>query len=219
MRAVGYTTVLVRTRMKYASIALLLLATACSGSGPSEGREQIPIPVGLGGDAPEGEVSLIQVIDWFCDQETWRFEAQTDGLANILRLQVIDTSAWDGSDPEPPRSATLENGVWTESTRFFLFQENPWLWEKTLYYNDNESQVATSTDQTLFQCGRMGTSRLAFSFQVLDATERVYDCALWGHLSEDWFVGNWGLDECLCFEPEEQGGCGDHSPEPEDSGL
>ncbi|TNE92116.1 MAG: hypothetical protein EP330_02890 [Deltaproteobacteria bacterium] len=197
--------------MKYASFALLLLAVGCNGSGPSEGREEIPFPVGLGSDAPEGEVSLIQVIDWYCDQETWRFEAQTDGLANILRLQVIDTGAWDGVTPDPPRSSTIEGGVWRESTTFFLFQEDPWLWEKTLVYNDNESQVANSSDSTLFQCGRRNDDNLAFSFQVLDATERVYDCALWGHMSEAWFVDNWGLNECLCFEPEENGGCGDHS--------
>jgi len=195
--------------MKYLSLPLLLLTVACTGTS-GEGREEIPLPEGLNGESPTGEVSLIQVIDWFCDADSWRFEAQTDGLANILRLQIIDTGAWDGVEANPPRSSTGD-GVWRESHTFFLFQENPWLWEKNLSYNDNESQVANSSSETMFDCGRQTPENVAFSFQVLDATERVYDCALWGHLSEAWFVDNWGLDECVCFEPEEDGACGDHS--------
>lgn len=194
--------------MKYASLTLLVLAAACNGGGgPIEG--DIPIPEGLNGAEPTGDVALIQQIDWSCTPEQWVYTAETDGLAATLRLQIIDTSAWDGSSELPPRDP--EEGVWRESTTFFLTGEDPWLWEKTLTYNDVPSQVANSTSETLFLCGRDNPDNLAYSFQVLDAEEKVFDCALWGHLSEAWFVDNWGLNECLCFEPEEDGACGDHS--------
>lgn len=194
--------------MNYTSLGLLLLITGCSGSTGSGSFDEIPLPEGLGGAEPTGEVSFIQEIDWNCDADGWDYTALTDGGANVLRLQIVKTGDWDGTEEAPPRDA--EEGVWRESFTFFSTGEGTW--SKSLLYNDNAAQVANSSSETNFLCGRDTAANVAYSFQVLDSNELVYDCALWGHNSEAWFSDNWGLaDECLCFEPEEEGACGDHS--------
>lgn len=186
--------------MKYASFGLALLAFGCNDEGSSSDD-----PTDSG---PVGDVALVQTIDWNCDQTSWTFTNRTDGLASKVVVQVFHSGAWDGIDTSP----SVED-AWRETHQVFntaVADDESWFeYEAVLGKVADPSQVIEG-QSTWFECGRHGADELAFAVQVLDANDDVYDCAMWGHRSSDWYETIQGED-CLCFEPELDGGCGDHS--------
>jgi hypothetical protein len=184
--------------MKYATLALALFAFGCSDEGGSDNGDS---------DGPVGDVSEIQTVDWTCNQTSWTYTTLTDGLAYKVQVQVFDSDAWDGS-AEP-----AEEDAWRETHQFFntdVAADESWFeYKGTVTKVENTSQVVEG-QSTVFECGRQGADNLAFSMQVRDANDNVFDCALWGHRSAEWFNDTLGMD-CLCFESEEDGACGDHS--------
>ena len=185
--------------MKYALIPLALLTFGCSGGGGNNGSDTAFV----------GDVALIQSIDWSCDQTSWTYTAFTDGLSYRVQVDVVSTQDWDGS-AEPST-----DDVWRESHQIFNLAEaddrgwceygsNP-----ALSWVTDTTQVVEGSS-TFFQCGLNNPDTLAFSVQVRDANDSVFDCAIWVHKSQAWFEGEQGMD-CLCFEAEADGACGDHN--------
>ena len=191
--------------MQYKLLGLFGLVGCINGGGGGTNFTD-EVAVGLDSGEPAGDVALIQQVDWDCEDQSWHYEARSDGYVSTMRLQVVQTGRWDGS---PQGDA---EDVWRESHRFFVIDEDPggaWaLYGGDLTTNTNQSQVANSNGQTFYRCGVHSPDNVAFAFQVLDAEERVFDCAIWGNMSEAWFKDRVGLSECLCFESEEDGACG-----------
>lgn len=183
--------------MKYAFIPLALLLFGCTDDGDNSNDT-----------APVGDVALIQSIDWACDQTSWSYTAFTDGLSYRVQVDVVHSGVWDGS-AEPST-----DDVWRESHQIFnLAEADDRGWYE--YGTNPDLSVVVDTTQvnegssTWFECGRHNPDSVAFSIQVRDANDNVFDCAMWGHQSSAWFEGELGMD-CLCFESEEEGACGDH---------